>query len=200
MSKHHFSANSASICGHVEMTSFTYGSKSARMSDQLYAANTLCKSCSSKLADLVAPEEKGFFKLQLPSLIGTTKTVPYANGLRIKRLRAIGPVMAKLDKSDEPLAKVVLAVYQMLFQVTEASFWITTKDLPFDRFWMGFEIAALMRKGMTSSVRTSVSSVHEYWRIRNSSVLATAEESLEALRVETTQPPQGATITNEAVA
>jgi hypothetical protein len=200
MSKHHFSANSASICGHVEMTSFTYGSKSSRMSDQLYAANTICMTCSSKLGDLVAPEEKGFFKLQLPSLLGTTKTVPYANGLRIKRLRAIGPVMAKLDKSDEPLAKVALAVYQLLFKVTEASFWITTKDLPFDRFWMAFEVAALMRKGVTSSVRTSISSVHEYWRIRDSSVLATAAESLEAHGVANAQLAQAVTITNEAVA
>jgi len=200
MSKHHFSANSASICGHVEMTSFTYGSKSARMSDQLYAANTLCMSCSSKLGVLLAPEEKGFFKLQLPSLLGTTKTVPFANGLRIKRLRTIGPVMAKLDKSDEPLAKVVLAIYQMLFQVTEARFWIETKDLPLDRHWMAFEVAALMRTGVTSSVRTSICSVHEYWRIRDSKVLATAVESLEGLRVEAALPPQDSTITNEAVA
>lgn len=200
MSKHHFSAKSASICGHVEMTSFAYGSKSTRMSDQLYAANTICMACSSKLGALVAPEEKGFFKLQLPSLIGTVRTIPYANGLRIKRLRAIGPVMARLDKSDEPLAKVVLAVYQLLFKVTEAAFWITTKDLPFDRFWMAFEVAALMRRSVTSSVRTSASSVHEYWRIRDSSVLATAAESLGALHIETALPPQETTIANEAVA
>lgn len=199
MSKHHFSANSASICGHVEMTSFTYGSKSARMSDQLYAANTICMACSAKLGNLVAPQEKGFFKLQLPSLSGTTRTVSYANGLRIKTLRAIGPIMAKLVKSDEPLAKVALAIYDMLFKVTEASFWITTKDLPFDRFWMSFEVAALMRKGVTSSVRTSTNSVHEYWRIRDSSVLATAAESLEALHVEVAQLPQDSTIANEAV-
>lgn len=200
MSKHHFSANSASICGHVEMTSFTYGSKSARTSDLMYAANTICMACSSKLGALVAPEEKGFYKLQLPSLLGTVRTISYANGLRIKRLRAFGPIMAKLDKSDEPLAKVALAVYQLLFKVTEASFWITNRDLPFDRFWMAFEVAALMRKDVTSSVRISTSSVHEYWRIRDSSVLATAAESLEVLQVEKAQAPLGPTIANEAVA
>lgn len=200
MSKHHFSAKSASICGHVEMTSFTYQSNSARMSDQLYAANTICMACSSKLGVLMAPEQKGFYKLQLPSLIGTVKTVPYANGLRIKTLRAIGPIMAKLDKSDEPLAKVALAVYLMLFKVTEAKFWIETKDLPFDRFWMSFEIAALMRKGVTSSVRTSANSVHEYWRSRCLVVLDTALESLKGFRVEGAQPQQPTTITTEAVA
>lgn len=200
MSKHHFSANSASICGHVEMTSFTYGSNSARMSDQLYTANTLCLACSSKLSALVAPEVKGFFKLQLPTLDGTTRAVPYANGLRIKALRSIGPIMAKLEKSDEPLAKVALAVYQMLFKVTEASFWINNKDLPFDRFWMAFEIAALMRKGQTASVRTAANSVHEYWRIRQLAVLATARESLDALQVEVAQLPAVNAIANDAVA
>lgn len=200
MSKHHFSANSTRICGHVEMTSFTYGSKSSRMSDQLYARNTLCMTCSSKLSALLAPEEKGFFKLELPRLIGTAKSTPYANALRIKRLRTIGPVMSKLDKSDEPLAKVALAVYQMLFKVTEASFWIANKDIPFDRFWMAFEVAALMRKGMTSSVKTSSDSVHEYWRIRSNSVINAAAESLEALRVENGQLPKAASIASEAVA
>lgn len=200
MSKHHFSASSTSICGHVEMTSFSYGSKSSRRSELLYTGNTICMACSARLGALVAPEEKGFFKLQLPSMIGTVRTVPYANGLRIKRLRTIGPIMAKLDKSDDPLAKVALAIYQLLFKVTEASFWITTKDLPFDRCWMAFEVAAFMRKGATSSVRTLTNSVHEYWRTRDSSVLATAAESLEALRVETPQQPQEPTLATEAVA
>jgi hypothetical protein len=199
MIKHTFSAKSGSICGHEEMASFTYGSKSVSRSDRLYVANTLCVTCSTKVRGLVTPEAKGFFKLPLPTLLGTSRSISYANVLRIKALRAIGPVMAKLDKSDEPYAKVALSVYKMLFKITLASFWIENIEARFDGSWMAFEIAALMRKVPTASVRASSSSAHEYWRITDPSVIATAAETLEALAVGVSQPPQATTTSPDAV-
>jgi hypothetical protein len=106
--------------------------------------------------------------------------------------------MSKLDKSEEPYAKVALAVYTMLFKITEASFWIAGKDFTYDRSWMAFEVAALMRKVPTTGVRLSERSAHEYWRIRDISVIAIALKSLDALAFEFTKPPQDSITTSAA--
>jgi len=187
MTTRNCSANSTRICGHTEMVSFAYGSAASRNSDRLYFANTLCMKCTAMLRELAAPEDKGFFKVDLPGLVGVGKSPAYANIFRIKALRAIGPVMAKLDKSDEPYAKVALAVYIMLFKIADASFWIAGKEFGYDRTWLAFEVASLMRNGITSSVLPD-RSAHQYWIPRDQSVIDTAQQSLEALTAQAAPP------------
>lgn len=186
MTTRNFSAKSTRICGHTDMTSFTYGSTASRTSERLYFANTLCMACTKKLTELAAPEAKGFFELDLPKLVGVGKSPSYANIFRIKALRSIGPVMDKLNKSDEPYSKVALAVYVMLFKITEASFWIAGKESAYERSWLTFEVAALMRRGLTASVRTERSAL-EYWLSRDLSVIDIARQSLDALEYQTEQ-------------
>lgn len=181
MSKHNFSASCPSICGHVDVVSFTYGAKAGNSQSRMYAANTLCSECVGRLKEVLAPVEKGFFKLDLPPLVGTVRAVPYANSLRIQRLRSIGPIMAKLEKSDEPFAKVALAVFKMMFKITAASYWINGKDLRNDWSWMAFEVAALMRKTRNSAVNPMTNSAHAYWLTMNHAVIAEAATTLQLL-------------------
>lgn len=181
MSKHNFSASCPSICGHVVVVSFTYGAKAGNSQSRMYAANTLCSECVSRLKDVLAPVEKGFFKLDLPQLTGTPRSVSYANSLRIQRLRSVGPIMAKLEKTDDPFAQVALAVFKMMFKITSASYWINGKDLKNDWSWMAFEVAALMRKTRNSAVNPMPNSAHAYWLTMNHAVIAEAAASLQLL-------------------
>jgi hypothetical protein len=181
MSKHNFSVSCPSICGHTEVVSFTYGAKSGNAQSRMYTANTLCGECINRLKEVLAPVEKGFFKLDLPTLAGTPRSVAYANSLRIQRLRLVGPIMAKLEKSDEPFAKVALAVFKMMFKITSAAYWINGKDLKNDWNWMAFEVAALMRKTRNSAVNPMPNSAHAYWLTMNHAVIAEAATALQLL-------------------
>lgn len=189
MSKHNFSASCTSVCGHADISSFTYGSKTANAQTRLYAANTLCSECTRKIKELLQPVDKGFFKLELPTLAGSYGAVSYANSLRIQRLRSVGPTMAKLAKSDEPYAATALAVFRMLFKITDARFWIQGKDLNTDWSWMAFEIAFLMRKSHSNVIRPMANSAHAYWLTMNHAVIAEAAESLPAIAPSLPQQP-----------
>jgi len=200
MSKHNFSASCPSICGHADAVSFTYGAKAGNSQGRMYAANTLCSECVGRLKEALAPVDKGFFKLDLPPLAGTPRAVSYANSLRIQRLRSVGPIMAKLEKTDEPFAQVALAVFKMMFKITSASYWINGKNLKNDWSWMAFEVAALMRKTRNSAVHPMPNSAHAYWLTMNHAVIAEAAASLQLLPpVSEIEPPAPVVEANCAV-
>ncbi|MNJ65605.1 hypothetical protein D3C77_616240 [compost metagenome] len=73
--------------------------------------------------------------------------------------------------------------------ISEARFWIDSKDSAFDSSWMSFEVASLIRKVRTASVRPLGNSAHEFWLTRDTSVIDTAMESLTALTAGFSQPP-----------
>ncbi|MDZ5605284.1 hypothetical protein SJI00_21145 [Pseudomonas sp. RP23018S] len=181
MSKHNFSVKCARICGHFDLISMTYGSKAENTHARLYAANTLCSACVDSLIGIVKPADKGFFKLDLPPLRGTPRAVSYANSIRIQRLRYVGPIMAKLQKMDDPFAQISLAIFKMMFKISSSSFWINGKDFSNDWNWMSFEIAALMRKTRTSALNPMPNSAHAYWLATDQAVIADAANALQLL-------------------
>jgi hypothetical protein len=172
------SALATRLCGHTALTSFsTYRTERSR--DALYASASLCGQCRVDIGELVAPRDKGFHRLALPTMVGVTqKQISYANTLRIKAIRQYGPVMAHLSNSDAPYAKLALAAYDMLFKITRAAFWTEHNFFPFDSAWVTSEIESLMQKRVSPGNRPCANSAFKYWLEVNPKVIVEARASL----------------------
>ncbi|MBC2692676.1 MULTISPECIES: hypothetical protein [Pseudomonas] len=199
MSNAHISSMTKRLCGHIDMYSFSSKGRSGRRSDTLYATATVCGECRARLGRLVEHPDTGFFPVALPALAGRENAVSWAKDIRLKTLRKLGPVMAQLKKSQDPLATAAFAAYEMLFKIPTALFWIENRELPFDSAWVVFEVEHLMRTRPTSTVRLSGSSAFVYWSQADCSVIAAAKVAAsavigidvvpEAQTVFETQPP-----------
>ncbi|TCV51575.1 hypothetical protein [Pseudomonas sp. 460] len=181
MSNAHISAMTKRLCGHIDMYSFSSKGRSGRRSDTLYATSTVCSECRARLGGLIANPGTGFFPLALPALTGRESAVRWAKDIRLKLLRKLGPVMAQLKTSLDPLATAALAAFEMLFKITHALFWIENRVIPFDSAWVVFEVEHLMRPRPTSTVRLSGSSAFVYWSQVDHSVVAAAKETARAV-------------------
>ena len=175
MSNAHISAMTKRLCGHLDMFSFSSKGRSGRRSDTLYATATVCGECRARIGGLIANPGAGFFQLSLPALAGRENAVRWAKDIRLKLLRKLGPVMAQLKKSQDPLATAVLAAYEMLFKISYSNFWIENREFPFDSAWVVSEVEHLMRPRPTSVVRLSGSSSFAYWFHTDHSVIAAAK-------------------------
>jgi hypothetical protein len=116
MSNAHISSMTKRLCGHIDMYSFSSKGRSGRRSDTLYATATVCGECRARLGRLVEHPDTGFFPVALPALAGRENAVSWAKDIRLKTLRKLGPVMAQLKKSQDPLATAAFAAYEMLFK------------------------------------------------------------------------------------
>jgi hypothetical protein len=181
MSNVHISAMTKRLCGHIDMYSFSSKGRTGRRSDTLYATATICGECRARLGGLIALPGAGFFPLALPALAGRENAVRWAKEIRLKLLRKLGPVMAQLQKSQDPLAKAALATFEMLFKIPTALFWIEHREFPFDAAWVVFEVEHLMRPRPTSTVRLSGSSAFVYWSQADHSVIAAAKVAASAV-------------------
>ncbi|WP_162892751.1 hypothetical protein [Pseudomonas savastanoi] len=181
MSNAHISAMTKRLCGHIDMYSFSSKGPSGRRSDTLYATSTVCNECRARLGGLIANPGAGFFPLALPAFTGRESAVRWAKDIRLKLLRKLGPVMAQLKKSPDPLATAALAAFEMLFKIPYALFWIENREFPFDSAWVVFEVEHLMRPRPTSTVRLSGSSAFVYWSQADHSVVAAAKETARAV-------------------
>lgn len=161
-----FNATTARLCGHADVFGFHSGTQN-RMQDRLYASATVCGACRCEIQAMAAPEANGFYKLSLPALGGYPRNVSWANGIRIAKLRAVGPVMAKLSKSSDRLAAAALAAYEMLFQITDSKFWVNSRESSFGPSWVVNEIEALMRVRESSVCRFGAESAYGYWMTVN---------------------------------
>ena len=193
------SAIATRLCGHSALTSFsTYRSERSR--DALYASGSLCGQCRIDIRELVAPRDKGFHRLALPTMVGVTpRQVSYANSLRIKAIRQVGPVMAHLASSEAPYAKLALAAYEMLFKITSAGFWTEHTTFPFDASWVTSEIESLMQKRLNPSNPPSANSAFRFWLGVNPAIIREARASLpEDLPEHTPEQPIGAEVSAQA--
>lgn len=181
MSNAHLSAMTKRLCGHIDMYSFSSKGRSGRRSDALYATATVCGECRGRVAGLIAHPVAGFFPLALPGLAGRENAVRWAKDIRLKLLRKLGPVMAQLKRSPDPLATAALAAYEMLFKISLAQFWIENREFPFDSAWLVFEVEHLMRPRATSVVRPCGSSAFMYWSQVDHSVIAAAKQAASAV-------------------
>lgn len=181
MSNAHISAMTKRLCGHIDMYSFSSKGRSGRLSDTLYATATVCGDCRARLGGLIANPGAGFFPLALPALAGRENAIRWAKDIRLKLLRKLGPVMAQLKRSQDPLAKAALATFEMLFKIPTAHFWIENREFPFDAAWVVFEVEHLMRPRPTSTVRLSGSSAFVYWCQADHSVIAAAKVAASAV-------------------
>ncbi|NWD59270.1 hypothetical protein HX878_31670 [Pseudomonas veronii] len=177
MSKH-VNAVATRLCGHSAMTEFsTRRSDSAK--DATYARGSICYECRVEISALVAPREKGFYRLALPTLVGATpRQISYANTLRIKVIRQFGPVMAHLATSEGQYAKIALAAYEMLFKITSAGFWAKHTEFPFDASWVISEIESLLQKRAISVNPPCLNSAFKYWMEVDPSVVGNARANL----------------------
>jgi len=166
------------LCGHTDL--FSYGSKGrvGLMSDSLYASNSLCGECRASIRQLHDNCPRVFFPLDLPLLAGTYQAIRYAKGLRLNAIRYAGPVMARLKAADDPLAKLALTAYELLFQITSSKYWISFKDQPFDSGWVTAEIEALLRKSNTSFTKFGPTSSYGYWLLNDPMALRRAKDGL----------------------
>lgn len=181
MIKHAFTAPSPSLCGHGSMTSFSHG-KTTRTQDRLYASATLCAECGAKIVAVVPCAEKGFHKMALPALLGREAQVKWANGIRLGFIRQLGPVMAELAKQTDPLAVAVLAVYEMLFKIQAATFWIDNRDSKFTSYWARTEVECLLRERLHSVILPSAMSAFDYWNKTDFAPIRAARANIEQVR------------------
>ena len=174
----HVNAVATRLCGHSAMTEFsTRRSDSAK--DATYARGSICYECRVEIRTLVAPREKGFYRLALPTLVGVTpKQISYANTLRIKVIRQFGPVMAHLATSESPYAKIALTAYEMLFKITSAGFWAQHTEFPFDALWVTSEIESLLQKRAIGVNPPCKNSAFKYWMEVNPTVVSNARAGL----------------------
>jgi hypothetical protein len=183
MAAHLFNAKTARVCGHEDLFGFSYGSKANRMSDVVYARATMCGECSQAIKALVGPQEKGFFRMELPELVGYPKHVSWAKSIRLAKIRKLGPVMAKLVASDDTFAPICLAVYVMLFKITSARYWIGAQHESFDNYWIVYEVERLMRERDTGAVRPSSLSAGVYWSALDVAPIREARQHLPNLDI-----------------
>lgn len=181
MSNAHISALTKRLCGHLDMYSFSSKGRDGRRSDSLYAATTLCSDCRARVGRSLERPGTGFFPVALPALAGRSNAVSWAKDIRLKALRKMGPVMAQLKRSDDPLATAALAVYEMLFKIPLALFWIENREFPFDSSWVVSEVEHLMRRRPSSVVRLNGCSAFYYWSQADAGVIATAKEASSAI-------------------
>ncbi|MBJ2259501.1 hypothetical protein [Pseudomonas psychrophila] len=181
MSNVHISALTKRLCGHPDMYSFSSKGRDGRRSDSLYATATLCGDCRTRLQRSVENPGTGFFPVVLPALAGRANAISWAKNIRLKTLRKIGPAMAQLKKSDDPLATAALAAYEMLFKIPRALFWIENRDFPFDSAWVVSEVEHLMRRRPSSVVRLNESSAFFYWSQADIAVIACAKQAASAV-------------------
>jgi hypothetical protein len=185
------SALATRLCGHHAPTSFS-SYRSERSRDALYASASVCGQCRVDIRELVAPREKGFYRLALPTMVGVSdRQISYANTMRIKAIRQAGPVMAHLAKADSPYAKPALAAYEMLFKITSAAFWAEHTVFPFDSAWVVKEIESLMQKRVSPANPPSDNSAFKYWLSVNHTMIEEARLSLP--EPDTTHTPEPVT-------
>nr|WP_181718369.1 hypothetical protein [Pseudomonas monteilii]QFX76384.1 hypothetical protein [Pseudomonas monteilii] len=177
----HITAPTKCLCGHVDLFSFSSPGMGGRRQDRLYANSTLCGDCSAHIRDLVKPQAKGFYQISLPQLVGHTRAVPWANSLRLGHIRSLGPIMAHLKGRTDPVAVAALAVFEMLFKITDAQYWIGGKEHAFGAgHWVVSEIEHLMRK-RDLSMHENSRSAYCYWKAINPAVIHQARQEASAL-------------------
>ena len=181
MSKHAFTAKSPSLCGHDNMTSFSYG-KGARTQERLYASATLCAECSAKVMAAVPNAVKGFHKMALPTMLGRAAQIKWANSIRLGFIRQLGPVMSELAKQADPLSVAALAVYEMLFKIQLASFWIDNRESKFTSTWVRTEVECLLRDRLHSAILPSTMSAFDYWNKTDFGPIRDACANIEQVR------------------
>lgn len=181
MIKHAFAAQSPSLCGHNNMTSFSYG-KDTRTQERLYASATLCAKCGAKVEGVVPVAEKGFHKMALPPMLGRPAQIKWANSIRLGFIRQLGPVMAELAKQDNPLAVAALAAYEMLFKIQVAAFWIDNRESRFTSSWVRMEVESLLRDRKHSVILHSEMSAFDYWSKTDIAPIRAARANIEQVR------------------
>jgi len=196
MVRNQYQAKMMRICGHEDMASFSFNNKRERMADRAYARNTLCAECSGKVRGLiVAGAPGGFHRVSPVMMRGTPKRVTWATQIRLEKLRKFGPVMAHLASlSEDPLARKALAVYEMLFAVTAAVFWIDNRSPnAFCQYWLVSEIEHLSRSTDLYSAHYLPSSVYGHCRKFEPALIAGARAvfvELEKVSAEADQSAQ----------
>nr|QFX76705.1 hypothetical protein [Pseudomonas putida] len=79
------------------------------------------------------------------------------------------------------MAVVALAVFEMLFKITDANFWLSGKDQAFGAgHWVVSEIEHLMRK-RDLSMHENSRSAYCYWKAINPAVIHQARQEASAL-------------------
>ena len=167
----HITAPTKCLCGHLDLFSFTSPGMGGRRQDRLYASSTICGECSAHIRELVAPQAKGFYQMSLPQLAGHPRSVSWAQSLRLAHIRTLGPIMAHLKCSTDPVAVAALAVFEMLFKITDAQYWIAGRDHAFGAgHWVVSEIEHLMRK-RDLAMHENSRSAYCYWKRVNPAVI-----------------------------
>lgn len=175
----HITAQTKSLCGHLDLFSFSSPGRVGRFEDRLYATSTLCGSCRAHISELVMPQGGGYYKLNLPQLAGRPRSVTWAKSIRLTHIRYLGPKMLALKKSTDPMAAAALAAFEMLFKVTDAQFWIDGREFAYDSAWAASEIEHLLRKRYMSMHASSLSA-YCYWMRIDPSVIETARKAVDA--------------------
>lgn len=183
MSKAHITSPTVRLCGHTEAFCFSSSGRTGRVSDGVYAATTLCRSCCLQLKTLMEAPGKGFYPVKLPTLVGRERAVTWAKSIRLATLRAAGPIMASLKQSVDPFAPAALAAFEMLFKITSAQFWIAGREFPYEATWVTSEIEHLLRP-RTLAMHQDTRSAFCYWAQVDNSVIRDAREAVKTLRDE----------------
>lgn len=177
MAGNHFEAPQAHLCGHTEIVRFDSSPK-ARAEDRRYYQNTLCGQCRGQVKQAMAgAPADGKYHIEMLPIVGRGGQVKWGTDLRNAAFKKAEPLMAHLEESDAPYAKLALASLVMLFKVHGAKFWIDNRRAPYDSEWVISEIEVLMRKS-SSSVRPSSCSAYLFWFSIDGSVIRAAKEAL----------------------
>lgn len=176
----HITARTKCLCGHLDLFSFSSSGRVGRLEDRLYASSTLCGPCRTHIAHLMQPQGKGFYPLTLAQLVGRPRSVTWAKSIRLAHVRSLGPMMAHLKNISDPMAAAALAVFEMLFKVTDSQFWIAGREFAYGSEWVTSEIEHLMRRRFMSMHSSSLSA-YCYWMRTDTSVIREALFAAESL-------------------
>ncbi|EKY4113584.1 TPA: hypothetical protein ACGW3M_001078 [Pseudomonas aeruginosa] len=171
------------LCGHEDSVSTGYG-KRTRSLNHTEARSTLCIACAERVRSLSTTPQEGFYRVDPVIMRGSASKASWATSIRLKQLRQYGPVMAQLAKLEsDPLAKVALKVYEMLFCIPSADFWIDSRNHKFDGYWLVFEVQHLMQRFELIGQKYSAQSCYGYWRSANPHSITDARLALGAVEL-----------------
>ncbi|EMO9521095.1 TPA: hypothetical protein ACXI4C_004294 [Pseudomonas aeruginosa] len=173
------------LCDHEDNVSTGYG-KRTRSLDRTEARRTLCVTCAERLHSLKTTPHLGFYRVEPVIMRGTPNKASWATSIRRELLRRYGPVMAHLSQMvDDPLARVALKVYEMLFCIPSADFWIDARNHKFEGFWLVFEVQDLMRSHEMMGQKYSAHSCYGFWRSYNRHAISKARLELATVELPT---------------
>lgn len=164
------------FCGHVAAYTFDR-SKSSKdsMIQRTEARKSLCPECVEKLIGWLSTTETKAYPIQLPDIVGTTKSAPWARQVRAKELAKYAPIMQVLSaNANDPLARAALAAYNLLFTIESAKFWIDNRFFKYDRWWLTSEISSLVKDEERFGVKYADYSAYGHYRNSGNGLIAKA--------------------------